>query len=191
LGEYSARPGALSIPRSQRAATEIIAMGRPRKRLQTDQYDGRMFTTIPVTIGGRVSYHRIHLRTKDTDVARRRLTALDGVDHPDEAYGIWYWLGQDVSALPLTKKNGKLHRYWSVVESRRCGNGRPAQRPGHNLGEINDALPFGTPTRTFNTMRGVRQIWANNLRIKATNEIKLSTKTAKFCTMPSRQEISL
>ena len=60
-------------------------MGRPRKRLQTDQYDGRMFTTIPVTIGGRVSYQRIHLRTKDTDVARRRLTALDGVDDPDEA----------------------------------------------------------------------------------------------------------
>jgi len=85
LGEYSACPGAMPIPRSQRVATEISAMGRPRKRLQTDQYDGRMFTTIPVTIGGRVSYHRIHLRTKDADVARRRLTALDGVDDPDEA----------------------------------------------------------------------------------------------------------
>jgi len=36
------------------------------------------------------------------------------------------------------KKNGKRHRYWSVVESRRCRNGRPAQRQVLYLGEIND-----------------------------------------------------
>ena len=36
------------------------------------------------------------------------------------------------------KKNGKLHRYWSVVESRRCRGGRPVQRQVLYLGEIND-----------------------------------------------------
>jgi transposase len=35
------------------------------------------------------------------------------------------------------KKNGKLHRYWSVVESRRCRGGRPVQRQVLYLGEIN------------------------------------------------------
>ena len=37
------------------------------------------------------------------------------------------------------KKNGKLHRYWSVVESRRCRKGRAAQRQVLYLGEINDS----------------------------------------------------
>jgi hypothetical protein len=37
------------------------------------------------------------------------------------------------------KKNGKLHRYWSVVESRRVASGNPAQRQVLYLGEINDS----------------------------------------------------
>jgi hypothetical protein len=37
------------------------------------------------------------------------------------------------------KKNGKLHRYWSVVESRRLASGNPAQRQVLYLGEINDS----------------------------------------------------
>jgi Transposase DDE domain len=37
------------------------------------------------------------------------------------------------------KKNGKLHRYWSVVESRRLLNGQSAQRQVLYLGEINDS----------------------------------------------------
>jgi transposase len=36
------------------------------------------------------------------------------------------------------KKNGKPHRYWSVVESRRLAGGNPAQRQVLYLGEIND-----------------------------------------------------
>jgi hypothetical protein len=36
------------------------------------------------------------------------------------------------------KKNGKRHRYWSVVESRRYRGGRPVQRQVLYLGEIND-----------------------------------------------------
>lgn len=35
------------------------------------------------------------------------------------------------------KKNGKLHRYWSVVESRRVAGGDPVQRHVLYLGEIN------------------------------------------------------
>jgi transposase len=37
------------------------------------------------------------------------------------------------------KKNGKLHRYWSVVESRRLASGQSAQRHLLYLGEINDS----------------------------------------------------
>ena len=37
------------------------------------------------------------------------------------------------------KKNGKRHRYWSVVESRRVAGGRTAQRQVLYLGEINDS----------------------------------------------------
>jgi transposase len=36
-------------------------------------------------------------------------------------------------------KDGKEHRYWSVVESKRCGGGRVVQRPVLYLGEINDS----------------------------------------------------
>jgi transposase len=37
------------------------------------------------------------------------------------------------------KKNGKRHRYWSVVESRRCRGGQQVQRQVLYLGEINDS----------------------------------------------------
>jgi hypothetical protein len=37
------------------------------------------------------------------------------------------------------KKNGKAHRYWSVVESRRLNGGSAAQRQVLYLGEINDS----------------------------------------------------
>ena len=36
-------------------------------------------------------------------------------------------------------KDGKEHRYWSIVESRRCGGGKTVQRPVLYLGEINDS----------------------------------------------------
>jgi hypothetical protein len=36
-------------------------------------------------------------------------------------------------------KDGKEHRYWSIVESRRCSGGRVVQRPVLYLGEINDS----------------------------------------------------
>ena len=37
------------------------------------------------------------------------------------------------------KKDGKEHRSWSVVESRRYGDGKVAQRHVLYLGEINDS----------------------------------------------------
>lgn len=36
-------------------------------------------------------------------------------------------------------KDGKEHRYWSIVENRRCAGGRVVQRPVLYLGEINDS----------------------------------------------------
>src|SRR3954468_18870396 len=37
------------------------------------------------------------------------------------------------------KKDGKEHRYWSIVENRRIGGDRVVQRPLLYLGEINDS----------------------------------------------------
>ena len=37
------------------------------------------------------------------------------------------------------KKNGKEHRYYSLVENRRVSSGRVVQRPVLYLGEINDS----------------------------------------------------
>jgi hypothetical protein len=39
----------------------------------------------------------------------------------------------------LRKKDGKAHRYWSLVENRRVSGGRVVQRPLLYLGEINDS----------------------------------------------------
>ncbi|MHC4067394.1 MAG: IS1634 family transposase [Planctomycetota bacterium] len=39
----------------------------------------------------------------------------------------------------IRKKDGKQHRYWSVVESRRVSGGRVVQRPVLYLGEINSS----------------------------------------------------
>lgn len=41
------------------------------------------------------------------------------------------------------KKNGKIHRYWSIVENRRVGDGRVVQRHLLYLGELNDAQRAG------------------------------------------------
>ena len=37
------------------------------------------------------------------------------------------------------RKNGKEHRYWSIVESKRCAGGKVVQRPVLYLGELNDS----------------------------------------------------
>lgn len=37
------------------------------------------------------------------------------------------------------RKNGKLHRYWSIMENQRVARGRTIQRPVLYLGEINDS----------------------------------------------------
>ena len=63
----------------------IEQIGRPGKRLKADRFDDREYTTIPVTTNGRPSYPTMHRRTKDDDVARRRLTDLGGVDDSEEA----------------------------------------------------------------------------------------------------------
>jgi len=41
------------------------------------------------------------------------------------------------------KKNGKVHRYWSIVESRRVSGGRVIQRQLLYLGELNDVQHAG------------------------------------------------
>ena len=39
----------------------------------------------------------------------------------------------------VRRKDGKEHRYWSIVENRRVSGGRTMQRHVLYLGEINDA----------------------------------------------------
>lgn len=51
------------------------------------------------------------------------------------------------------KKNGKVHRYWSVVESRRVARGRPVQKTLLYLGELNDSQHAGW-CRTIDTTVG-------------------------------------
>ena len=41
------------------------------------------------------------------------------------------------------KKNGKLHRYWSIAESRRLPHGKVVQRQLLYLGELNDSQHAG------------------------------------------------
>jgi len=41
------------------------------------------------------------------------------------------------------KKDGKEHRYWSIVENRRCAGGKVVQRPVLYLGEVNDSQREG------------------------------------------------
>jgi hypothetical protein len=36
-------------------------------------------------------------------------------------------------------KDGKKHRYWNIVESKRCARGKVVQRQVLYLGEINDS----------------------------------------------------
>lgn len=54
------------------------------------------------------------------------------------------------------KKNGKQHRYWSVVESRRLGDGSTAQRQVLYLGEINDSqqAAWRKTVKVFDEERG-------------------------------------
>jgi hypothetical protein len=43
----------------------------------------------------------------------------------------------------VRRKDGKQHRYWSVVENTRVGGGRVVQRHVLYLGEINDTQDRG------------------------------------------------
>ena len=56
-----------------------------------------------------------------------------------------FWHGAQQMFLRSTrrKKDGKQHRYFSVVENRRLSTGKTAQRTVLYLGEINDQQQAG------------------------------------------------
>ena len=60
-------------------------MGRSTVSLQTESKTKRRFTTLHAKVNGKASYTKVYLRTKNEEVARRRLIALDGVDDVEEA----------------------------------------------------------------------------------------------------------
>ena len=51
-------------------------------------------------------------------------------------------------------KDGKIHEYWSVVESRRLSDGRVAQRQVLYLGEINSSQREACPESSCRSLRG-------------------------------------
>ena len=55
-------------------------------------------------------------------------------------------------------KDGKEHRYWSVVENRRNPGGRVVQRQALYLGEINDSQ---------------RAAWCRSIKVLSTATIKM------------------
>lgn len=64
------------------------------------------------------------------------------------------------------KKDGKEHRYGSVVENRRVANGRVEQRQVLYLGEINDAqrAAGAVPLRSLTKLRALPPRWPCSLR---------------------------
>ena len=56
----------------------------------------------------------------------------------------------------LRRKDGKEHRYWSVVENRRVRGGRVVQRHLLHLGELNDTQRAGW-VRTIEVLEGNRE----------------------------------
>ncbi len=68
------------------------------------------------------------------------------------------------------KKDGKAHRYWSVVENRRLRVGPPTQRTVLYLGEINDVQ---------------RAAWCKSLDV--INEV--NQRTEQICLFPADREI--
>ncbi len=60
------------------------------------------------------------------------------------------------------KKNGKRHRYWSVVETRRVAGGPPVQRQVLYLGEINDRqeAAWRKTIQVFDEHKQVYRQWA-------------------------------
>jgi len=57
----------------------------------------------------------------------------------------------------LRQKDGKAHRYWSIVENRRVRGGRTVQQTVLYLGEINDAQQASW-CRTIETLDGDRRV---------------------------------
>ncbi len=57
----------------------------------------------------------------------------------------------------LRQKDGKEHRYWSIVENRRIRGGRTVQQTVLYLGEINDAQ-HASWCRTIETLDGDRRV---------------------------------
>ena len=57
----------------------------------------------------------------------------------------------------LRRKDGKEHRYWSIVENRRVRGGRTVQQTVLYLGEINDAQ-HASWCRTIETLDGDRRV---------------------------------
>jgi hypothetical protein len=51
-------------------------------------------------------------------------------------------------------KDGKEHRYWSIMENRRCSGGRLIQRPVLYLGEKSGAIAFRSSSPWLSRRRG-------------------------------------
>ncbi|MFV0337957.1 MAG: hypothetical protein ACK5LK_06910, partial [Chthoniobacterales bacterium] len=55
-------------------------------------------------------------------------------------------------------KDGKEHRYWSVVENRRLTGGRSVQKTLLYLGEINDSERVPGPALSRSSMKAIKTV---------------------------------
>ena len=81
--------------------------------------------------------------------------------------------------LETRHKDGKQHRYWSVVESRRVRGGRVVQRHLLHLGELNDSQRAGW-VRTIETLTNGPEP-SRQLALFPDDRDTLPELTAKWC----------
>ncbi|MBF0174609.1 MAG: hypothetical protein HQL83_14400 [Magnetococcales bacterium] len=61
----------------------------------------------------------------------------------------------------IRRKDGKIHRYWSIVENRRIQGNRHVQRQVLYLGEINDTQQAAWCKTISNEITAVRPLLTN------------------------------
>ena len=85
-------------------------------------------------------------------------------------------------------KDGKEHRYWSIVESKRCAGGKVVQRQVLYLGEINDSqqeawcrvIEAFDERRNKRHCHGAPGLWRSRSPVSPTRMNKISYSGYRF-----------
>ena len=90
------------------------------------------------------------------------------------------------------RKDGKEHRYWSIMENRRCAGGKMIQRPVLYLGEINDSQreAWIRTIEVFDEERGEQgslALFSSDREIPATVADAIGVRLSEFVLKRPRQ----